>query len=586
MPHATPSRQGQARTSSHPQHGFLAPSVPPPPSASGEAGAAGEGGNPGGAGGPGNQALRRLRLRRFWTQADFASAFEARSRQIGRPLSLSVRQVRRWESDNPPLPLPAYQAVLEALFGVPIERMGFQPQWAREAVDQSDSGSDKAAIPAPPDQSQQFDPARLDPAQFGQAQTAQIMPGHAPPERTQWYVGPDPASFGGAGVTRSPQDDHERHDPVKRRQFMTSAVALGSGGLAAATPASARASGPSAPNPAFPAETDRQAEAASRLAEHAHAGSSTPGASSIDPALVAGYAVITAQHRALYWSVAASAMFAPVAAHSELGLGLLRAAGSPALRARLARPVAETALLAARLAFFDLQQPRLAEGYFTVALDAANESADRALTGAVLAHLAFAPAFAGHARRARDLIAEAHRQAQGAVGAVQRSWMYAVESEVEARVGGGFVANELIARAEGELSDVGSSGLAGDEPEWLDYYDASRLSGFKGYCQLTTGRNGEAAASLERNLRTLPSAGVKQRSIVLADLAQARAQQGELEESARLLGGAIAQLRRSWYATGLDRVDMVRRRLAAVNAPVRVLAPVEEARHALESVRP
>jgi tetratricopeptide (TPR) repeat protein len=370
---------------------------------------------------------------------------------------------------------------------------------------------------------------------------------------------------------------------------MTSAVALGSGGIAAAAPGSAQASARPAqiPDqyapPAFAAESDQQAEAAERLAEHADG---VPGAAHVDPALVAGYAVITAQHRALYWSVAASAMFTPVAAHSELGLGLLRAAGSPALRARLARPVAETALLAARLAFFDLQQPRLADGYFTVALDAVRESADRALAGAVMAHLAFAPAFAGHARRARDLIAEAHRQSQGAVGALQRSWMYAVESEVEARVGGGLTANDLIARSEGELAGIGGAGLAGDEPEWLDYYDASRLSGFKGYCQLTTGRNGEAAASLERTLRLLPSSGSKQRSIVLADLARVRAQQGELEESARLLGGAIAQLRHSWYATGLDRVDTVRRKLAAANAPVRVLAPVEEARHALETVRP
>jgi ATP/maltotriose-dependent transcriptional regulator MalT len=277
-------------------------------------------------------------------------------------------------------------------------------------------------------------------------------------------------------------------------------------------------------------------------------------------------------------------MFAPVAAHSELGLGLLRAAGSPALRARLARPVAETALLAARLAFFDLRQPRLAEGYFAVALDAARESADRALTGAVITHMAFVPACAGQARRARELMAEAHRQARGAVGATQSSWMYAVEAEVEARVGGGSGANELIARSEARLGAGGAG--SGAVPEWLDFFDASRLAGFKGYCQLATGRCGEAAVSLERTLRTLsPSAG-KQRSVVLADLAQARAQQGELEESARLVGSAITQLQRSWYATGVERVDGVRRRLAAVNAPVRVLAPVEEARHALEAVRP
>jgi transcriptional regulator with XRE-family HTH domain len=508
------------------------------------------------AGNVGNQALRQLRLRRFWTQADFASAFEARSRQIGRPLSLSVRQVRRWESDNPPLPLPAYQAVLEALFGVPIERMGFQPQWAREEADPPGAGADPVT----------------------DAEWARTAVGGF-------------AADGGAGVTRSPQDDHERLDPVKRRQFMTSAVALGSGGLAAAVPGTAagavrtnrgQIAQTAVTNPCPTGEqTVRQAEAAGRLAEQGAAGSSATG---VDPALVTGYSVITAQHRSLYWNVPASSMFTPVAAHSELGLGLLRAAGSPALRARLARPVAETALLAARLAFFDLQQPRLAEGYFAVALDAARESTDRALTGAVLAHMAFVPAFAGQARRARELMAQARRQSHGAIGAMQSSWMYAVESEVEARVGGGPLANDLIARSEGELgADTGSGGGV---PEWLDFFDSSRLAGFKGYSQLATGRCGEAAVSLERTLRTLPASAAKQRSITLADLAQVRVQQGELEESARLLGGAIAQLHRSWYATGVDRVDGVRRRLAAVNAPVRVLAPVEEARHGLEAARP
>ncbi len=542
MPQATPSRQGQARTASHTPHAIPAPQVPPPPAAGAGPAAAS------------NSALRQLRLRRFWTQADLAAAFEARSRQIGRPLSLSVRQVRRWESDNPPLPLPAYQAVLEALFGVPIERMGFQPQWARQEADPPDSGSD----------------------------------GSADRDRDR-----------GAGVTRSPHDDHERHDPVKRRQFMTGAVALGSGGLAATAPASARASVRS-PHQGLPQDNalyqnleyqnaanksgSQQPEAAARLAQQR--GGATSGAATVDSTLVAGYAAITAQHRTLYWSVAASAMFAPVAAHSELGVGLLRATDSPALRTRLANPVAETALLAARLAFFDLQQPRLADSYFTVALNAAREAADRALTGAVLAHMAFVPAFAGRARRARDLMALAHDEAAGAIGAMQRSWMYAVESEVEARLGAAAASGDLIARAEGALGGVGAAGSTGMEPQWLDFYDASRLAGFKGYCQMATGRTGEAAASLERTLRTLPASGAKQRSITLADLAHVRAQQGELEESARLLGGAIAQLHRSWYATGVDRVDGVRRRLMVLNVPPRVLAPVEEARHALEVVRP
>ncbi len=500
----------------------------------------------------GNNALRQLRLRRFWTQADLAAAFESRSRQIGRPLSLSVRQVRRWESADPPLPLPAYQAVLEALFEVPIEEMGFQPEWARR------TGMSEA-VP-------------YSARRYGEPPASARSRLHEP------GVGYDAAGHGGAtGSARSPQADQERQDPVKRRQFMAGAVALGSGALGSL-------SQPAAAVTSVRARVQPSADTPPSVPESPDKPPAVPSMSDADAAgLVNGYAVITSQHRALYWSVPAAAMFAPVAAHSDLGLGLLRSTGSPALRMRLAATVAETALLAARLAFFDLQQPRLADGFFSVALDAARESADRPLTSAVLTHMAFVPAYAGQARQARDLMAEAHRQAGGAVGATQLSWMCAVESEVEAKLGDGRAANEMIARSEGALGGARSSE---PDPEWLDFYDASRLTGFKGFSRLSTGRCADAATALEHTLRTLPAGASKQRSITLADLARARAGQGELEESALLLGGAIDQLRKHWYATGVDRVDAVRRRLAAAGAPARVLAPVDEARHALEAARP
>ena len=446
-------------------------------------------------------ALRELRLRRFWTQADLAAAFEARSRQIGRPLSLSVRQVRRWESERPPLPLPAYQAVLEALFGVPIERMGFQPEWTRAA----------------------------------------------PPARVPAWGGGTPDGFAqewGAGVTRSTQDDPGRQDPVKRREFMTGAVALGSGALASVPPAR---------RPHDP-----------------------------DPAALAGYGAIADQYRALYWSVPATSLFHPVAAHCELGLGLVGAARSPGARARLAGPLAESAMLAGRLAFFDLRHPELAERYYLTGLDAALEAGDRALTAAVLTHLAFVPAYAGHAKRARELMERARQEARAGVGATQRSWMYAVAAELEAKLGDAEASADLIARSEVALSCGGRPG--GPDPHWLDFFDESRHAGFKGFCQLNTGRFDDAARSLEGTLRALPADSAKQRSVTLADLAQARARQGELAESSRLLCAAIGQLERQWYAIGADRVDAVRRGLAA-HAPVSLLAPVDQARRELERNR-
>jgi tetratricopeptide (TPR) repeat protein len=481
-------------------------------------------------------------LRRFWTQADFSARFEERSRQIGRPLSLSVRQVRRWESEKPPLPLPAYQAVLEALLGVPIEQLGFQPTWEQE---------------------------------FGQRH----------------------GGAGGAGISRSSLDDLERYDPVRRREFVAGAAVLGTTVLGAAalgmtplstnplsaaphntsphntTPLSKTPSAASEPRPGA-VEADYTGHAAANGA-NGHTGRNDPSEH------YAGFALITAQHRNMYWSVPAAAMFAPVAAHSELGLGLLRAARNSYARAGLALPVAETALLVARMAFFDLQRPEVAQDYFDTALDAAMESGDRAMESAVLTHMAFVPAFAGIPGPARALMARAHRVAHGAVTATQQSWMLAVEAEVEAKLGNPDQAASLISRSEAALQTEPDQA-----PQWLDFFDEARLASFKGFCHLSTGRPQLAARALEQTLRTLPAAAVKQRSIALADLAQARIQQGELDESVRLLDGAISTLRENWYATGVERVDGVRRSLAAHNAPARALAPLTESRHCLEGVRP
>ena len=507
------------------------PSDPEPPPAEGTAGHGGR---------TLISPLRELRLRRFWTQADFSARFEERSRQIGRPLSLSVRQVRRWESEKPPLPLPAYQAVLEALLGVPIEQLGFQPTWEQE---------------------------------FGQRH----------------------GGAGGAGISRSSLDDLERYDPVRRREFVAGAAVLGTTVLGAAalgtTPLNAAAPHPNPLNttPSNATPLNKTPSNTTPLSTAARGTSASPafetrsGATDTDYTSehYAGFAMITAQHRNMYWSVPAAAMFAPVAAHSELGLGLLRAARNSYARAGLALPVAETALLVARMAFFDLQRPEVAQDYFDTALDAAMESGDRAMESAVLTHMAFVPAFAGIPGPARALIARAHRVAHGAVTSTQQSWMLAVEAEVEAKLGNPDQAASLISRSEAVLPTEPDQA-----PQWLDFFDAARLASFKGFCHLSTGRPQLAARALEQTLRTLPAAAVKQRSIALADLAQARIQQGELDESVRLLDGAISTLRENWYATGVERVDGVRRSLAAHNAPARALAPLTESRHCLEGVRP
>ncbi|MCP3817962.1 hypothetical protein NLX86_07395 [Streptomyces sp. A3M-1-3] len=70
--------------------------------------------------------LAQLRRAAGYTQASFVEAFSEEAALLGIAAAVSVRQLRRWEGEKPPpLPHPGQQAVLEALFGIPLAEMGF-----------------------------------------------------------------------------------------------------------------------------------------------------------------------------------------------------------------------------------------------------------------------------------------------------------------------------------------------------------------------------------------------------------------------------------------------------------------------------
>lgn len=79
----------------------------------------------------GNIRLKAARLAAgFNSQQGLADALTRSAKQMGiRGLSIGVRQVRRWESDNPPWPQPDCQRVLVHLLGQSMESLGFTPPW-------------------------------------------------------------------------------------------------------------------------------------------------------------------------------------------------------------------------------------------------------------------------------------------------------------------------------------------------------------------------------------------------------------------------------------------------------------------------
>lgn len=270
----------------------------------------------------------------------------------------------------------------------------------------------------------------------------------------------------------------------------------------------------------------------------------------LDPHLVGEFARITASQHRLYFTADADALLDAVLPHLRLGVDLLIVpqVDSSDFRA-MAGSVAQTALLAARMAFFDLGDVHLATDCFTLATRAVETSGDHALSAAVRAHQAFVPGFAGEVSDARALLDAAHAHIRHAPSPLLRSWLHCVSAEIAARAGDAKASLNHIRQAEQALS------TQGEDPAWLDFFDESRWAGFAGQAYLLAGKAPESAAHLRQALGHLPD-GDKQRSVLLLDLAlaQAATDAAEAAASAHQALDALAVLP---YAAAMTRLPKV-----------------------------
>jgi tetratricopeptide (TPR) repeat protein len=228
---------------------------------------------------------------------------------------------------------------------------------------------------------------------------------------------------------------------------------------------------------------------------------------------------------------------------------LIRGAGDTQTRARLGSSLAASAMLAGRLAFFDLRRPAVAQRCYDVALTATREAGDHALAAAVLGHMAFLPAFTGDAAKALELVDAAQQHCWHGVSPLVRSWLHCVAAESIGRSPEPAGYQHRVDLAEASVTTVEPS------PAWFDFYDASRLDGFAGYCALAAGDGDIAAGRLQKAIDGLAPNAAKQRPVLLADLATAL--QGEPAHATELLDQALDVLTHDWYATGHERVGEV-----------------------------
>ncbi|WP_439812510.1 helix-turn-helix transcriptional regulator [Streptomyces sp. P9-2] len=282
-------------------------------------------------------------------------------------------------------------------------------------------------------------------------------------------------------------------------------------------------------------------------------------AAAMQPASVADdFESVTVSHRRLYWSVAPATLHPAALAHATLGCALMSETAGQT-RQRIAAALAETWLLAGRIEFFDLREPGRAQQTLLRALQSAGEADAPLLGAAILAHTAFIPGWAGRQDEAAERMVAARTYARrGPASTELLAWLDAVEAECETRCGNTRTALHLIQHAESVLEAGGEY----ESPAWLDWFSATRLASFKGNTQLKAGHLPQARETLLSVLDALEPTEEKQATVVLADLAAVEAAAGNPDVACEYARRALDQLERTWYATGMERVREVRRRLA------------------------
>lgn len=289
-----------------------------------------------------------------------------------------------------------------------------------------------------------------------------------------------------------------------------------------------------------------------------------------DPRSVAAYRRITETQRNMYWTSEPAIMLDAALSHLRLGTQLL-AADSLHDSEQLAGAVAETALLSARIAFFDLGHTALADRCFSYAETAVAQSGDHALAATVAAHHAFVPGFSGNAIAAQQYLDVAHAHVRYGGGPLLRAWLQCVTAEIHARTGQPASARDRIRQAEDSL------GTSGTDPEWLDFFDNARLAGFAGNAELLAGHHDSAARWLTKALDGLAPDSAKQRAVLLFDLAAAHAP-GAADHAATLAQQGCTVLESSFYRTAYERIPAVQHALNGTRGGVELSQRVGELR--------
>src|SRR6266545_5494668 len=278
--------------------------------------------------------------------------------------------------------------------------------------------------------------------------------------------------------------------------------------------------------------------------------------SRVDQATMGHVETVTDQFRRLDDRIGSRDLLGPVLGHLRFITRLLQGSQPTQVHRRLCQAAAQVAQLAGWLSF-DANLHADARAYYDVAVKAADEGNDRALSAYVLGCRGVVEIYSGEPETGLQFAQAALYRGTSAVTATTQAWLYRVEALALAALGEADHCSGALDQAERSIE----RSSADEDPPWIYHFDRSQLAGQKGACYVRLRHPQAAREALGEALTTLGPEFVRDRSLHLTHLASAFAQQGEIEESCRRASQSLDIIVQTGSARELRRLREFRQEL-------------------------
>jgi tetratricopeptide (TPR) repeat protein len=278
--------------------------------------------------------------------------------------------------------------------------------------------------------------------------------------------------------------------------------------------------------------------------------------SRVDARTVTGLGHMTMLLEQMESQASPAALLGPVVGHLD-NIGRLIAGSPPVtLDRQLCSLAGETAALAGWLTF-DLERRPAAAAYFKAGLKAADAADDRALGAYLVGSSCVQPAYRERpTARLRRLEGRTFGFARSDASPTTRAWLATLEAEAHALAGTETPTLRALDEAEVAMSRASEEDEA-RRPR-VAFFDTARLAGERGIALTRLGKPEAAQEILRPALVSLDPAVVKTRPRLLAALATAHVQRGDVEEACRLGVEALGLAAQQQVQPNLQDVRKVR----------------------------